>query len=72
MSFDKTDISSDGRIKAYTRFIKGLGDYFCGRKVVAVEGPDGKVEVRYDQEGTLEGKVYRNMVEFEEDAYQRK
>ncbi len=60
--FDKLE-TFEG-IKAHTRFI-----HPSLRKIIAVESPDGSVEVRYDQDGKLEGKIYKNMADFEREAY---
>lgn len=69
--YDKVDTSDDGKVKAHTRFIPTRGYLFLGRKVVAVELPNGKVEVRYDQEGTLDGKTFASLSEFEKETYKK-
>ena len=64
--YDKLDKAFDGT-KAHTRFLD-----FETRKIIAVESSDGKVDVRYDSRGILEGREYKSLADFEKEAYKKK
>lgn len=66
MEREHTGSSSDGRVQVYDFTIPAR----FGRKVVVVV-TDGVAEVRYDQNGTLHGRKFSSLEEFERVAYRK-